>query len=941
MEATTAMDECDTVQIDDFADTKSQFSSMPIDFKALLEQYQNKASVLKKLRAEIESLNLKKEVNNGTMSHNVKKKAKKNIPPKIKNLVEKMDDMDSLEWAVRMLMTSSEEEKRLINNYIAENNIVPIKTALHTAQNLIDRLHNIENNFNLNEMNALLKEHTFLDPYIKKIAENWKNTSSIDLKSTDVQIMDRIYKSVKKDCNGFKLSDVLKISKVQETITDLRCLTFDLDRMITLVTKSVYSNIFELVVVGSETILRVKSENCEKWKQDSKNLKKKYLLENVVVEQLTDIFKNSVRLTELQEYLCNVLNSGDKVAACVESPTASGKSTGMLLNTTGIVVYFPINEKSYNEFVISCICTKTPFVMQIFDDNGDIRYMPSHETMGKLDNYKPNGEEYEEYHPRTLVDTYQRLCELKNRGEVEQINRLKRIAPKQSTNDKPLDEQNRQYRYRMSKILSKKEFYSTDIRYVVCSPKARKHNGLQIYSHARQYARLPAVRKLYKTLDGKEYDGVTVVIDDFAANGDQMSNEIAVSSLCRCAEKILLLTGTCPSNIGNKNTLLNKIRVENNKLPFVHKKFLKTLGLGISLHYKNLDEDMRYSFLLMDKENFDKFPTALQAISVNDTFEFLKVKHESNLRNYLIDNFESVTLDDLRNEIIEWLYSLNTETKNNIVNRVIDATKMKNDGKSKKVTTNNQTLFLDSDPIDCVKKVIGAPKDMVSYLGESIEYLKAVKKEIDDCETMQANIKKEKEHAIKNSKSGKLNDGDMTTEEKIRELDNIDVGNGSLTLPIYDKKFVVDVLNYVEERRVTQEQAKYLLQKGCLVVMEKSNQTWVESCLKKCIPFIFGKPDEFGIGVDMPNLTEVHLPNMSDKTNDKMMSSLMIQSIGRVGRSSQKMTGNVIFSSYDDLRTLIESDVGKELSDCCDDAIRRSHVNYIIKKHFKDEKEKK
>ncbi len=990
----------DLQEIDDFEQENetqqigSEQKALLADFDALSEQYKNKANVIAKLIALLSKSQNRESQNQETQeemqreqskSKNNKKvggkvnQKKQKLDASIATYIESFDNADTpnkiLNWGVDTICNCDTQTLQKLKLYFSSNKMIGALAGLENAASIVAKLDELKNSFDLKKLFNLLGDYDFLEPRILAIIGEWTNTNYIEITRADREIIkkiakvfnDRITKNneiarlsnekinknteiakieiirneiTRNRSNLMSIDEIFSNSRVTNEISDWMAASsngtsFSPTRFKAIIEGSYYKKIFSIkgniVAANYATI-----EQCATEKIKDKSNMVKFLTVDTVINQLGNHFKTMIKPTELQESLYDLLNSRGKFAVCIDSAPGSGKSTGMLTNKDGIVVFVPPNVKSYNEMIISLSCAHVPFVMAEKDNVGILRYISSYETMGKLDDYDIDNDcqDYETKYPQTLIEMHRRLVLLEKRDHHDvtkrnailrqrEINNLKKTKPPGTPlSREEMNKIEKNANWRARKFLPKKVFFSSKIKFVVCHPNLRISGAVKVYTDSVALANSTG-RNYIK--DSISYDCVTVVIDDFGANGEGMLQEHDVTRLCLGANRIILSSGTCPENMGNPNSVLNKERAKKGKAIFEHRKFIKTLGLGIELNYKTTDfAEQRYSLFLSDKETFERTPTAFQTIAMADTFEFLKEKHQNSLRNFLLSNILNVTLDDLRYDIYQWIYSLSNDMRINLVTEVINRAKI-----IEKPDNKYQTLYLDNNPIECARINAGSLRNSISTLdGQSLKYIDGLKYKLANHEK---ELKLQQKQIDSIAKAKSRPDEGMTTEDAIRNIQSM--GSTDLNLsglgivPIFDKKFVEEQLY----SNINELLIMYLLQKGALVASSDADQNWIENCIKKAVPYLYGLPERLGVGVDMPKLVKVYL---AEGTNP----AITKQNIGRVGRSSQGKQGSVVFPNLQSVEAIFQQDVGSYLAPIFANAVRDTLLEYErirVQKNFR------
>lgn len=997
----SVQDFSDDEDVSDFSEFTSDLVDMSkLNFPSLLEQYRNKAGVISRLIKLLDrnATEISDDVDSTAktpaaktpMVRTVKANKHKKVDSDIVDYVIMFDNVknqkDILAWATKVLYECETPIVNKLKSYFQKEKKIIALTGLENAKSLIAKLDDIKTSFDAIKILELLENHDFLAPIISQIIEFWKTTPFVNIPKSAHSIIKKIIKVFydQPDLTSISFDDLCAISSVRNEISDWHHsgYMFDFEKFKEIVDGSYYSMLFTITVstnksgkVGASTsavgtiddiiIININKDNFETFKTNDKLNKSIFLETDTLISQLSTIFKTMVKPTELQNYLYGLLNSDEDFAVCLDSAPGSGKSTGMLTNKDGIIVYLPINIKAYKEMIISLTCARIPFVLaQKTESGGDLAYVPSWETMGKIAKYDTTtGRNFEHSGvgsvAKSLVEVYRRLKQLESRTseqeklrnailkqEDEELYRSKRSDGRLTRED--INKIESAYKKR-SRNLGKKTFFSADIKFVVCHPELRVNGAVKTYLHAKELA--IATNRYFLRKDGTRCLTVTAIVDDFGANGEDMIKEHDVTRLCFGADRIILSSGTCPNGIDDPTFSINTTRVEKGKKPFIHRTFDKTLGLGIELNYtgrtgesagsagsvgseKLIPPETRFSLLYCDKSVFEKCPTALQTITLADTFAFLKKKYgPTTIRNYLLDSFLTITLDNLRQEVFDWVYSFSDKERILLVKDVIDhdddfdddddvtpissakSAKLAKSAKSAKSTKSTksdlrtQTLYLSVDPHTCATERFGSTKSvMATFDGVEMPYLDFLQHRINNYESA---LRARNKEIISLQKLKSVDDG-MTTESMIRDLGEVEF-NMSGVLPMFNKQFIEHQLEY--RGRVKDDQIHFLLQKGALVVDDSSDNTWIDIGIKKAISNIVGYPVQMGVGVDMPKLTKVYL----DETTSPAITR---QNMGRVGRSSQGCQGTVVFPNIHMLIELFDTDVGENLRPIFQEAVR-------------------
>lgn len=636
-----------------------------------------------------------------------------------------------------------------------------------------------------------------------------------------------------------------------------------------------------------------------------------------LIEQIKQMIVKDVQPTELQKHLFDAMNSTNSMAQVIIGPPGCGKTTGLMTkDKNGILVCYPINDKAYVEMIANFWYSGKPFVMAHRDESGEkIVYESSFETVGKLLSYDTStGETFKEKYPLSIVELYRRLEQLEQltpQQIARRNNVLKKEEKEKEKNRNDTQKTIAAARKRV-KSLRKKRFITKKIEIVVCHPNLRKSGGMKVYEDTCSFARQTG--RSFTDENGVFHDAVTAIIDDFGANDLEMMKEKEIIKMSVLCNRIIMISGTAPTGM-QYGSIINFCREQKNKQKFQTFQFSKTLGLGLNLRYFDNDRNEKeYSLLLGPRKIFDQMASAFQCISQDTVFELLNVKYKQKLRNFMLSNLYTITLDSLRQNIFDWLYSLPDEERINIVQKVLEKVELQNKIKyNTKHQSKLQTLYLSDDPLAYAKQKF--PQVILRYEikqeeqhesssgkkkqkeSEFISFLDELKRRITNFEREKKAQEKQYE---KEDKPGASRTDGETRKTAGRSRQDVVFNNANIHAD-FDLKFVETQLALKDE--IGEEKLCYLLQRSVLIVDGTSPAKWVESIIKKGVKHIFGTPVSMGIGVDIPFLEKVYL-------DPKASFAVTLQNVGRVGRPSQDTPGVVVFDNLYQLTNLYSVDIG-------------------------------
>jgi len=801
--------------------------------------------------------------------------------PKVRELVLAGIHCQDRNWAFRVAMSSCCAQ---VLAYFKKD--VRASSMLATACVLKGEFDELRCTFSLTEMHAKYSAHP---AEVDGVLSAWKLTSHVEVTKAEHAILMKIVKVLLKNNNNMPVETLLQAGSVQQEIGDRR-VDFKAVRFVELIECSSYGQILKLD--GANVVLdpAIDPKSCKE--------NKTFLSCTDVVSQHKRVLKSSGKPTKLQRFLYGKLNGDGPCASLIVGPPGCGKTTGLTACTHGIQALFPVNFKSFIDAILNAMSARTPVAIVQHDSDGKIVMEPLHETLCKLLKYDTTTSlDFDDKLPKSLEELHRRILQ-RQRVTQDQIRKrndyLRKLdveecmARKGSLTREDEGKISASHKKRAKTLSQMPPVFTSTIGTFIVHPSLRAEGGVGVCAEIEEYGRM--IRK-----------PVTVIIDDFGTNFEV--DEPSVVQLCASTPRIVLLTGTPPSNMGDPESAINRCRAQAGLPIFETNTFNDTLGPGLDLYH--LEDGVRklHSLLLGPRSVFEHNPSALQTISVDLCFELLeKLRGYKELRNDLLEQCMTIGLDDLRREVVGNVYGLTDEDR---IRTVTSALERVNSMHSDSM---DQVLHLSNDPCaDSIRKI--GPIVLTVLVDERpMAYLDYVRRKIATYERQKELQRREEERAEKHKDSRSAEGGGTKLQRAVSALeDKQEVVFDKTGITAYlSLKDVVELLEYNVRGEISDANLMHLLQNGALVVDSGVSQNIVGDLLCKSIKSIFGTPRNMGIGVDIQSLTGVYLPDSGDVAQ-------LIQNMGRVGRTSQNGSGMVVFQSLDQLVRVFEHDYQGDL----------------------------
>ena len=186
-------------------------------------------------------------------------------------------------------------------------------------------------------------------------------------------------------------------------------------------------------------------------------------------------------------------------------------------------------------------------------------------------------------------------------------------------------------------------------------------------------------------------------------------------------------------------------------------------------------------------------------------------------------------------------------------------------------------MFLDKRPLERLKKhniLINSKTD------DDKDWLKQLRNSLN--QHVKRTEKLDSTKKLSNSKS-KRHDG-LTSQEAER-LDSVENNEENFYFPDLNPIFtsakqINNIFDIADTQQISDIELLYLLQK-CVLIIEHTKMSWILPMLSYT-KIIFADVEKMGAGVHINELRKVYLPEQ-----DNIPPSLLIQSMGRVGRPRQ------------------------------------------------------
>lgn len=685
------------ISIDDSIENIPQISNF-MNSKVLTKAEKQE---LKKKEKQEEALRKRKEASKESKKKEEKKKSK-NVNPKISEFVERSVTLNSTiekeNWAVSVCHSnlSDSEIYDLILQYVRDENQELFAILQTVKTGLFEELQKAKNKFDLKKLDEISIKSNYLKVIVDEILNKWTTRGMLELSNIDFNIMMKIIQIMVNDnIKSIPISEILTNQKLISEINDRNLFSFNKERLIRIITETNFSTIFRIQVFQEIEILSINERNAiimkelSKYALDFSGIKDQYKkilpyenekvhnaiakiitkyssIRNIsrneydelksfpvflgchdVVEQMKEKLVNLIHPTELQQHLFDILTSNKPVANVLIGPPGCGKTTCLMTkDTNSLLVCVPINIKSFEEMVLNFCCSHIPFVLVQPNEDGSQKWEASYETMGKIPYYDRNGVVYEKKYSNTLQDLYSRLEDLEYKSNNPYI-----VALNRATISVPgTDEKSRKEREKMLKKLAKTSFFTKKIQVIICHPHFRLKGADDIYIQAQTFARTSSYLKNTSL-------SVTVFVDDFGANCEEMLEEFGVKKLCLTAERIILASGTAPTNLADPQHDVNTLRSSEGLVSFTTNTFTKTLGSGLELSYI----EKPFSILLEDHSTFMKLPQLFENITMDMLFDIIyEFDKEDVIDPILIENTIGIDIENIKHKIENWLNNFDT-----------------------------------------------------------------------------------------------------------------------------------------------------------------------------------------------------------------------------------------------------------------------------------------
>ena len=419
--------------------------------------------------------------------------------------------------------------------------------------------------------------------------------------------------------------------------------------------------------------------------------------------------------------------------------------------------------------------------------------------------------------------------------------------------------------------VKKRTHYKTHIpRLIVCHPSLRKEGLDEVWQDIYNFCNdlIPAL-----------------IVDDFCASSQDIKSSLAVHTLLTNVDRLILLTATPPTEMN----AVNSYRIRNSLGPITYDTYSKTLGMGVRL----VTNEGKYVSLLDNMDVFDNSPFALSTLPPQYVFQLLKDIHgEQGARNLILDNMPNITLDDIREQLIQTIRDKGGDYNKACILPVTTDT-----------THYGKCLVLDEDPLDRLNNEVPLPEGYLTYThqenGKVSNWVDLLKRELNNYIGI---IKNQLIVKDKSAKSKHRNDGENSKElERFEETITEQFQFPRLLSCFRSMPYeLLEMLELCKENNIPDEEICYVLQKQVLVVTKQTPNSWIGLVLQH-VHTIYAD-ESMSAGVNIDRLNKVYLPRQM------VSASGLIQGMGRVGRPHQG--AGIVIGSQEQFDAMFSKDVG-------------------------------
>ena len=592
------------------------------------------------------------------------------------------------------------------------------------------------------------------------------------------------------------------------------------------------------------------------------------------IEELTlfDVLKKvehtQEKVTDMQRYMYDVIDSNNNFAELICSPTGSGKTYGLMAILSALNCITVVSELSVGvhvEFMKSMIGCGIPFATaepvhdKTTGNTVRVKYALCHETVGHY----------------TTFNLSDFLIVLK-RTERNIRNTIKPVT-------------------------------TAGPKVIIVHPELRRSGLMQVINDAINYTDA-------KSLTDDVSLKLNVIIDDYCASrDDSIVNTDVIRAVCE-VNNVMLLTATPPHDFGNEMLPHNVSRLAKGLSKFTYRFFKKTLGMGVDLinalsgRENPVISDLQENIDIVDNSVF-----FLQALSVENMIALMHaLGNPIGERNELLNGYATIHLDEVRNRVITRLMEKKLEPSNdesfpNRMAEILHEVSQIRSEATQRISTHNVTgkdrvLVFDYDPM------VRAEEDFafVPETGFVRETCRKAKDIIDSKEKLAEQQKK-----LANSK--KRNDG-QTTQEAEKSESSSDLSSSVNGL---DSKKLLEFISKAEEMGITQNALELYIKRHILVLYQGVPAGWrdfVMEIFPAETKVIYSHPDIMGYGVNVPDLKAVYLP-----TQPHTSWEVLVQCVGRVGRPSNGM--GVVYGTTGQFRKIFSDEPRHEITQLISESV--------------------
>ena len=557
-----------------------------------------------------------------------------------------------------------------------------------------------------------------------------------------------------------------------------------------------------------------------------------------VYEQFVHLSKTRVQHTPMQKEIYTHLRSDGPCAVLAVAPTGSGKTTALAAtcstNPSSIVVILPLTRRAAQEMVGVMSGRQDPVPNCVVRQNIEtlkLEWVPTWEVMGRI----PASQEK----PALLKDM------------VDQLEVL-RADPSASVKQ-------------------------TMPSVVIVDPTLR--GDIKLGNIIRQIDKFASTHKLKQMF----------VIDDLYALGTESPGVI---QLLISRPRIMALTATPPSDFGSPERQVNIARCRNGLEPFRVVQDSRTLGQGVQLLYKAPSGPQPFCLLEHDFEAFSRSTWALPTLSLSMSFSLLReTMGDLGARNFFLERYPRITLDDVREKVLELIGKYSPEEMTELVSRLSAKEVISQSSRA------NQILVTDCDPLDRAIEEQGKPVlEVIASNGSEAPWLEDMEKQFKTFQEAQKKQKSLEANFARSKRSGDQRSAYSASEfshsHRVDSAEETVHFHYSKLSPLWSNQPILleRILGLVKEENISVIMASFLLQKEILIIANNTPQSWISEVLSH-VHLIYGDIFVMGIGVHLESLGEVVLPRQEEPGD--VPAAVLIQAMGRVGRPRQGV-GHVV-----------------------------------------------